>query len=224
MQSCAFLHSILLRAARNENKCVTFQYILECQLRVCGWVSVYECNFWFMFINILPLALHLTFVRNTWKYFKCPLNQKTTSDRASQQLASPFAIYTHTHTHTEWMWRGKKARKRNDLFAHFSHFYIFDCWAAAFNTFFSFRHIWRSMHDKLLRKLSSSGPLLHMCLLPPACLSSKCTQEIPQITRRQLHFCICLYELPTGFTEPHVYACVSVYLELGQGYMLVISI
>lgn len=104
-----------------------------------------------------------------------------------------YATHTHTHTlsHTEM---GKKARKRNDLFAHFSHFYIFDCWAVAFNTFFSFRHIWRSMHDKLLRKLKqhlllSTLPLLAHVFACAAgcCLSSKCTQEIPQITRRRLH-------------------------------------
>lgn len=121
-------------------------------------------------IYVLPLPAHslpllplLQRCACVWHLFETRENissaweTKTTSDsrraRRAQDLLCCYLCDPHTHTRTLAHTAGKKARKRNDLFAHFSHFYIFDCWAVAFNTFFSFRHIWRSMHDKLLRKL-----------------------------------------------------------------------
>lgn len=112
-------------------------------------------------LPLLPLLLRCACV---WHLFETRENissaweTKTTSDsrraRRAQDLLCCYLCDPHTHAHAHSHTQlGKKARKRNDLFAHFSHFYIFDCWAVAFNTFFSFRHIWRSMHDKLLRKL-----------------------------------------------------------------------
>lgn len=127
------LHSILLRAGCNGNKCVTFQYFLELIPHlpsICECLSVYlciclcKCNFWFMCCLCLltpfpcfpctALCVCLTFVRDTWKYFECLRNQNyfrqptsTTSPRPSL-LLSMRPTHTHTRTHS---WEKRHAKE-----------------------------------------------------------------------------------------------------------------